>query len=95
MSPQDDERCKGLCHLCKKHGHIQRHCPEKTPEQPTRMASTKIVPLVANQGMKRPRSLAMNGDDVLRYLKRTMLENRNKVVAKLMKSMTHQDFSLA
>ena len=95
MSPQDNEQHRGLCHLCKKRGHIQCHCPEKTSEQPTRMVSTKIVPLVANQGMKRPQSPAMDGDDVLRYLKRTTAENRNEVVAELMKSTTRQDFSLA
>ena len=36
-SPKDKERRKGLCHLCKKQGHIQRHCPKKTPEQPARI----------------------------------------------------------
>ena len=51
-SPKDEERCKGLCHLCKKHGHIQRHCPKKTPEQPMRAASIQTIPLVAGQGMK-------------------------------------------
>jgi hypothetical protein len=29
---KDEERRKGLCHLCKGHGHIQRHCPKKIPE---------------------------------------------------------------
>jgi hypothetical protein len=33
-NPKDEERCKGLCHLCKRQGHIQRHCPKKTPDQP-------------------------------------------------------------
>ena len=33
-SPKDEERRKGLCHLCKEHGHIQRHCPKKAPKQP-------------------------------------------------------------
>ena len=28
----DEERCRGLCHLCKQHGHIQRYCPKKTPD---------------------------------------------------------------
>jgi hypothetical protein len=37
----------------------------------------------------------MDGGDVLRYLKRTTLENRNKVAAELMKPTTCQDFSLA
>jgi hypothetical protein len=37
----------------------------------------------------------MNGDDVLRYLKRTTPENRNKVAAELVKPTTRQDFSLA
>jgi hypothetical protein len=37
----------------------------------------------------------MNGDDVLRYLKRTTPENRNNVAAELMKPATRQDFSLA
>ena len=50
--PKDEERRKGLCHLCKRHGHIQRHCPKKYPEQPTRVASTRAVPLSANQGIK-------------------------------------------
>ena len=94
-SPQDEERHKGLCHLCKEHGHIQRYCPKKTFEQPAHVASTNIVPLITDQGMKQPRSPTMNSDDVLRYLKRMMPENRNKVAAKLMKSTTRQDFSLA
>ena len=33
-SPKDEERRKGLCHLCKEHGHIQHHCPKKVSEQP-------------------------------------------------------------
>jgi hypothetical protein len=37
----------------------------------------------------------MNGDDVLRYLKRTTPEERNKVAGELMKSTTRQDFSPA
>ena len=94
-SPKDEERHRGLCHLCKGHGHIQRHCPKKTPEQPAHMACIRTVPLVADQGIKRPRSPMMNGDDVLRYLKRTTPENQNEVAAELMKSSTRQDFSLA
>ena len=54
MSPQEEERRKGLCHLCKKHGHIQHYCPTKTPEPPARTASTRIIPLVPDQGTKRP-----------------------------------------
>ena len=94
-SPKDEEKRKGLCHLCKRHGHIQRHCPKKTPEQPTRMASTRTVPLVADQGIKRPRSPTMDSSDVLRYLKRTTSENRDEVAAELMKTTSRQDFSLA
>ena len=52
--PKDEERRKGLCHLCKRHGHIQRHCPKKTPEQSARVAHIRAVPLVADQGIKRP-----------------------------------------
>ena len=74
-SPKDEEKHKGLCHLCKKHGHIQRHCPKKTPEQPMRIAHIPTIPLVADQGIKRPRSPTMDGDDILRYLKRTTPEN--------------------
>jgi hypothetical protein len=55
----------------------------------------QAVSLVANQGIKRPRSPTMDGDDVLHYLKRTTPENRDKVAAELMKSSTRQDFSLA
>jgi hypothetical protein len=92
---KNEERRKGLCHLCKKHGHIQRHCPKKTPEQPARVASAQTVPLIADQGMKRPRSPTIDGTDVLRYLKRTTPENRDKVAAELMKPTSRQDFSLA
>ena len=94
-SPKDEEKRKGLCHLCKRHGHIQRHCPEKTPEQPARIASTRTVPPIADQGIKRPRSPTTNSDDVLRYLKRTTPENRNEVAAELLKPATRQDFSPA
>ena len=93
--PKDEERRKGLCHLCKKHGHVQRNCPGKTPEQPAHIACAQTAPLVADQGMKRPRSPTMSGDDVLHYLKRTTPENRNEVAAELMKPATRQDFSLA
>ena len=93
--PKDEERRKGLCHLCKRHGHIQRHCPKKVPEQPARAASAQTVPMAADRGMKRPRSPTTNGDDVLRYLKGTTPKNRNEVAAELMKPATHQDFSLA
>ena len=54
LNPKDEEKRKGLCHLCKRHGHIQRHCPKKTPKQPTRVARMQAIPLVADQGMKRP-----------------------------------------
>ena len=94
-SPKDEEKRKGLCHLCKEHGHIQRHCPKKTPEQPARIANAQTVPLVTDQGIKRSRSPTMDGDDVLRYLKRTTPENRNEVAAGLVKSTTRQDFSPA
>ena len=93
-SPKDEERRKGLCHLCKRHGHIQRHCPKKTPEQSARVASIQVAPLVADQGMKRPRSPTIDGGDVLRYLKRTTPENRNKLAAELVKPTNCQDFSL-
>ena len=95
QTTKDEEKRKGLCHLCKRHGHIQRHCPKKTPEQPARVASIQTIPLVANQGIKQSRSLTMDGADVLRYLKRATPENRNKVAAELMKPATRQDFSLA
>ena len=51
-TPKDEERRKGLCYLCKKHGHIQHQCPKKTLEQPARMARVQTIPLVADQGMK-------------------------------------------
>ena len=94
-SPKDEERRKGLCHLCKKHGHIQRHCPKKTTEQPAHVASTQTTPRVVDQGMKRPRSPTMDSDDILRYLKRTTPENWNKLAAELVKPTTRQDFSPA
>ena len=94
-SPKDEERRKGLCHLCKRHGHIQRHCPKKTTEQPARIASAQAIPRVVDQGMKRPRSPTLDGNDVLCYLKRTTPENRNEVAAGLMKSTIRQDFSPA
>jgi hypothetical protein len=94
-SLKDEEKRKGLCHLCKRHGHIQRHCPKKTPEQPARAARTQTTPLVTDQGVKRPRSPTTNGGDILRYLKRATPENRNEVAAELMKPATRQDFSLA
>ena len=94
-NPNDEERRKGLCHLCKKHGHIQQHCPKKIPTQPARVASAQIAPLVTDQGVKRPRSPTMNNDNVLCYLKSTTPENRNKMAAELVKSTTRQDFSPA
>ena len=48
--------------------------------------------MVADQGMKRPRSPTLDSDDVLRYLKRMTPENRNEVAAELMKPATRQDF---
>ena len=84
-NPKDDERRKGLCHLCKEHGHIQRHCPKKIPERPARVANTRAVPLVADQGTKRPQSPAIDNGEILRYLKKATPETRDKVAAKLMK----------
>ena len=94
-NPKDDKRRKGLCHLCKRHGHVQRYCPKKTPERPARMASTQTIPLVADQGAKRPRSPTMDNGEVLRYLKKATPESRDKVAAELMKPTSRQDFSLA
>jgi Retrotransposon gag protein len=93
--PKDEERCRGLCHLCKRHGHIQRYCPKKTPEQPARVASTRTVPRVADQGIKRPRSPTIDSGEVLRYLKKATPKSRDKVAAELMKPTSRQDFSLA
>jgi hypothetical protein len=93
--PKDEEKRKGLCHLCKRHGHIQRHCPKKTPERPARLAHVRTVPLVADQGMKRPRSPTIDNNEVLRYLKKATPESRDKVAAELMKPTSRQDFSLA
>ena len=94
-SPKDEEKRRGLCHLCKRHGHIQRHCPKKIPEQPARRANTRTVPLVADQGIKRPRSPTIDSGEVLRYLKKATPESRDKVAADLMKPTSRQDFSLA
>ena len=94
-NPKDEERRKGLCHLCKRQGHIQRHCPKRVPDQPAQTANMKITPLVTDQGMKRPRSPTLDGDDVLHYLKRTTPEQRNKVAVELLKSTACQDFSPA
>ena len=94
-NPKDEEKRKGLCHLCKRHGHIQRYCPKKIPERPARAASTQAAPLVADQGVKRPRSPTIDNGEVLRYLKKATPESRNKVAAELMKPTSRQDFSLA
>ena len=94
-NPKDDKRRKGLCHLCKRHGHIQRHCPKKIPERPAHVASTRAVPLVADQGMKRHRSPTIDSGEVLRYLKKATPEGRDQVAAELMKPAARQDFSLA
>jgi hypothetical protein len=94
-NPKDDERRKGLCHLCKKHGHIQRYCPKKIPERPARVANMRDVPRVVDQGIKRPRSPTTDSGEVLRYLKKATPENRDRVAAELMKPTAHQDFSLA
>ena len=37
----EEERRQGLCHLCKQHGHIQRHCPCKMTD---RAAATRTFP---------------------------------------------------
>ena len=94
-NPKDDERRKGLCHLCKRHGHVQHYCPKKTPGRLARIASTQATPLVADQGVKRPRSPTVDNGEVLRYLKKAMPESRDKIAAELMKPTSRQDFSLA
>ena len=33
QTTSEEERCRGLCHLCKQRGHIQRHCSRKTPNR--------------------------------------------------------------
>ena len=94
-NPKDDERRKGLCHLCKRHGHIQHYCPKKIPERPARVANTRAVPLITDQGVKRPRSPTTDSGEVLHYLKKATPEDRDKVAAELMKPTAHQDFSPA
>ena len=63
----DEERRRGLCHLCKQHGHIQWHCPTKNPD---RAAATHAFPAPPKQ-TRPPQPPVMNQTTVLQYLKNT------------------------
>ena len=61
----EEERHRGLCHLCKQHGHIQRHCPRKTTD---RVAVTRTFPAPPKR-TRPPQPTTMNQTTVLQYLK--------------------------
>ena len=64
----EEERRRGLCHLCKQHGHIQRHCPRKTTD---RTAAARTFPMPPKR--TRPSQLTpINQTTVLQYLKNAL-----------------------
>jgi hypothetical protein len=64
MTSEEEQR-RGLCHLCKQHGHIQRHCPRKTPN---RTATTRTFPAPPKRTWP-PQPPVLNQTTVLQYLK--------------------------
>ena len=63
----EEERRRGLCHLCKQHSHIQRHCPRKTADH---VAATRTFPALPKR-TRPPQPPVMNQTTVLQYLKNT------------------------
>ena len=63
----EEEWRQGLCHLCKQHGHIQRHCPRKTTD---RAAAMRTLPTPPKQ-TRLPQPPVLNQTTVLQYLKNT------------------------
>ena len=61
----EEERRRGLCHLCKERGHIQRNCPRKTTD---RAAVTRTFPAPPKR-TRPPQPTPINQTTVLQYLK--------------------------
>ena len=75
----EEERRRGLCHLCKEHRHIQRHCPRKTTD---RAAATRTFPAPPKR-TRPPQPIAMNQTTVLQYLKNASQKVRDWIADRL------------
>ena len=67
QTTSEEEQRRGLCHLCKQHGHIQRYCPRKTTD---RAAATCTFPAPPKQ-TRPPQPPVLNQTTILQYLKNT------------------------
>ena len=79
----EEERRRGLCHLCKQHGHIQRHCLQKTPDH---AAATRAFPAPPKRTQP-PQPPVMNQTTVLQYLK-NMTQKVRDWIANALEQMT-------
>ena len=75
----EEERHRGLCHLCKQHGHIQRHCPRKTTD---RVAVTRTLPAPPKR-TRPPQPTPLNQTTVLQYLKHASQKIRDWITDRL------------
>ena len=75
----DEERRRGLCHLCKERGHVQRHCPRKITD---RVAATRTLPAPPKRTQP-PQPMPINQTTVLQYLKSASQKIRDWIADRL------------
>ena len=75
----EEERRRGLCHLCKQRGHIQQHCPSKTPDRAAAACTFPAPP----KRTRPPQPTTMNQTTVLQYLKHASQKIRDWIADRL------------
>jgi hypothetical protein len=92
------ERRQGLCHKCGGKGHIEKCCPKalkKALEPIMKVRATPSIPLVQDQGWRRPRKPKINPESVTKWLMNRTPEQRDEVMAALVHQLSRRDFYLA
>jgi hypothetical protein len=95
---KQQERCQGLCHKCGGKGHVEKCCPkalEKALELIMKARAMPSVPLVQDQGWRRPQEPKMTPKSVVNWLTKQTPEQRDEMMAKLVHRPTRRDFYLA
>jgi hypothetical protein len=93
------ERRQGLCHKCGGKGHVEKCCPkalEKALEPVMKARAAPSIPLVQDQGWRRPRKPkkepTMTPELAIAWLSTQTLETRDEMMAKLTHRPTRRDF---
>jgi hypothetical protein len=93
------ERRQGLCHKCGGKGHIEKCCPkalEKALEPITKARAAPSIPLVQDQGWRRPRKPTrkpkMTPELAIEWLSAQTPETRDEMMAKVTHRSTRRDF---